>query len=144
MRTKTDKIFDNTFGEAAHEFEANIVFKLDGAFEEKNDMDTIHYYNMLFNDIDVLIKNSEYNKFNEKDENGEYMNLNKSYMNNLFEFILNNIKGHRILDVWFILTNYFAINPNKLYTSLANRYKSKLLSENVKYKKDNEILEKLY
>ncbi len=128
-RKKLDKIFDNTYEEK--EFDSsNMTFKPDPAFSESGDPETEIHYNILFDEINALIQDSEFKKYNELDINGKTLKLNKVQINELYRYIITNISvGYRKMEIFSVLSEYFDIYPNKFYASLSNVYKNELLQE---------------
>ena len=95
---------------------------------------------LLYEEIDSLIKNSEYAQLNVLDEYNKVKKLNKLQINRVYTFIIVNINTtHRKMDVFSILSDYFDIYPYKFYSSLSNKYKNELIME---LDKSTNILEK--
>jgi len=126
-KRRVDKIFDNTY--ETKEIENSLLkFKIESSFGISKDLDEEVHLNLLFNDIDVLILESDYNKFNIKNDKGKIIKLNKAQINQVYGFILNHMKNkYRRIEIWSMLAEYFDICPTKFFNSLSNNHKHELL-----------------
>ena len=132
-RTKTDKIFDNSFEDGSG-FEENAgkpSFNIASGFGTKFDSpeEEIHY-NMLFDEVDKLIRASKYQKLNEIKEDGKIPKLNKIQINEIYSLVVTKI-GHKFnkIEIFSTVSDYFDIFPTKFYNSLSNKYKETLIME---------------
>ena len=132
-RTKTDKIFDNTF-EQNEGFEENgqkPTFTISSQYGKKFDSpeEEIHH-NMLFDEVDKLIRESKYQKLNEIKEDGKIAKLNKIQINEIYSLVVTKI-GHKFnrIEIFSTVSDYFDIFPTKFYNSLSNKYKEDLIME---------------
>jgi len=128
-RTKQDKIFDNKFNESAPEYDSTMSFKP----SDRSDIDLedqVHY-DMLFNDVDTIIRTSR--KFKHLvvlDSDGKVKKLTKIQMNEIYITVINNLKmQYRKMEVFDVLTDYFDVFPAKFYNALSNTFKDELLDE---------------
>lgn len=129
-RTKLDKIFDNKFNETSPTYEPFVNFKINN-IEDDVDLEDQMHYEMLFKDIDRIIKESE--KFKQLlilDDNGKARKLTKIQMNELYIHIINNLQvQYRRMEVFDVITDYFDIIPARFYNALSNVFKDELLKE---------------
>lgn len=129
-RTKLDKIFDNKFNETSPTYEPSVNFKINN-IEDDVDLEDQMHYEMLFKDIDRIIKESE--KFKQLlilDDNGKARKLTKIQMNELYIHIINNLQvQYRRMEVFDVITDYFDIIPARFYNALSNVFKDELLKE---------------
>lgn len=128
-RTKQDKIFDNKFNESSPEYDSNMSFKPSDKSEV--DLEDQVHYDMLFNDIDNIIRTSKKFKHLIKlDEDGKVQKLTKIQMNEIYIYVINKIAmQYRKMEVFDILTDYFDVFPAKFYNALSNTFKDELLDE---------------
>lgn len=129
-----DKIFNNTYGEYDLDQES-IKFNIAPQYENTVDADEQTHYDILFQEIDDLIKKSEYTHYNEVTKNGILKKLNKVQINKVYVYVLENIGGnYNRVDIFGVLSDYFDVLPNKFYNSLSNKFKDELITElDVKY-----------
>ena len=136
---KVDKIFDNNFGQVEYE-STTISFNVHPTYHTYTSHDDEMDNRLLYEEIDSLIKNSEYAQLNVLDEYNKVKKLNKLQINRVYTFIIVNINTtHRKMDVFSILSDYFDIYPYKFYSSLSNKYKNELIME---LDKSTNIIEK--
>ena len=124
-----DKIFNNTFGD--REFEGGTLsFNVDSLHESTLSTDDEVHLKILFDEIDALIKDSEFKDLNKLNEKGNVVKLNKVQINKVYNYItLNLSKRISRIEIWSILSDYFDIYPNKFYSSLSNSFKHELVLE---------------
>jgi hypothetical protein len=124
-----DKIFNNTYGEQELSGES-INFKVSPRYETDLDIDEKMHYDLLFQKVDELIKNSEFIHLNKVTENGIIKKLNKVQINKVFFYIIEHIgNDYTMVDLFSVVSDYFDIFPNKFYTSLSNKFKDELIKE---------------
>ena len=131
MRTKRDKIFDNTF-EDGGDFELNgsISFNLNPQYADNRDEEEKLESEQIRNKIHELITNSRFKKFNEVDEFQQITKLRKIDINEVYGFMYDELHSkYSIIDLFSELCDYFNINPTKFYSSLSNKYKEDLIQE---------------
>lgn len=131
MRTKRDKIFDNTF-EDGGDFELNgsISFNLNPQYADNRDEEEKLESEQIRNKIHELISNSRFKKFNEVDEFQQITKLRKIDINEVYGFMYDELHSkYSIIDLFSELCDYFNINPTKFYSSLSNKYKEDLIQE---------------
>jgi hypothetical protein len=127
---KVDKIFDNTFGESEYDGNFKSTFTVDNTFHDYEEAEEKIHYNLLFQKIHGIIKQSPYAALNEIKENGKISKLNKMQINQVYGFVLNSLPGNeRKIEIFSILSDYFDIHPSKFYSSLSNKYKNELIME---------------
>jgi hypothetical protein len=129
QRTKTDKIFDNKFNDTQPEYDTHISFKLEN--EVTGDLEDQVHYQMLFDDIDKIIRESKkFKHLINLDNEGKVQKLTKIQMNELYIYVINNLSmQYRKIEVFDIITDYFDIFPAKFYNALSNIFKDELLEE---------------
>ena len=129
-RTKTDKIFDNNFESTEFELNGNVTFTVSPQYlDDRPEEDKIEQ-EALRTDIHELISVSRFNHFNKIDEFGQTEKLKKGDINEVYEFIIDEINHkYNCIDVFSELSDYFNVNPNKFYSSLANSFKENLIEE---------------
>jgi hypothetical protein len=130
MRTKRDKIFDNTFEETHYEFDAAMSFEISPiAIDDRDEEDKIEA-GLIATKIHDLIQRSRFKVFNEIDEFQQTTKLKKLDINEVYEYISDEMRAkHSIVDVFSELCDYFNINPTKFYQSLGNKFKEELIEE---------------
>jgi len=129
-RTKTDKIFDNTFEETEFELNGNVTFTVSPQYSDDRPEEDKIEQEALRKDIHELITVSRFNEFNKIDEFGGAQKLKKTDINEVYEFIIDEVNHkYNCIDVFSELSDYFNINPNKFYSSLANSFKENLIEE---------------
>lgn len=130
MRTKRDKIFDNTFEETEFEFDPSLTFEVAPSFlDTRSEEDKIEA-NLIADEIHMLIIKSRFKHFNEIDEFQQSSKLRKIDINEIYEYIAGEMKAkHSLVDVFSELSDYFNINPTRFYQSLGNKFKEELIEE---------------
>jgi hypothetical protein len=127
MRTKRDKIFDNKFEESEYETQS-INFKVESTYETDEGIDDSIHSAILFEKIEVLIKNSKYSDFATYSEANDEK-LSKSGINEIYLYISQNIKGYSKTEIFSTLSDFLDVAPNKFYNSLSNAAKEELILE---------------
>lgn len=127
-RRKIDKIFNNTHEENDYSGQ-NIKFTIESGYETLSDPESQIHYKILFEEIHNLIENSEFKVFNEIDEKGNAIKLNKVQINQVYNYVISNTARNHKIEVWSMLSEYFDIYPNKFYSSLSNVFKHDLVME---------------
>lgn len=130
MRTKRDKIFDNTFEETEYELDNSISFNIaPRAIDNRPEEDKIEA-DLISREIHELIQSSRFKVFNEIDEFQQTTKLKKLDINEVYEYISDEMRAkHSLVDVFSELCDYFNINPTKFYQSLGNKFKEELIEE---------------
>jgi hypothetical protein len=127
-RTKTDKIFDNTFESTEFELNANVTFTVSPQHSDDRPEEDKIMQMALQKEIHELIVASRFNDFNVLDEFADSRKLKKADINDVYEFIEDELAAkYSIIDIFSELSDYFNINPNKFYSSLANAFKEDLI-----------------
>ena len=134
-RTKTDKIFDNKFeqNDGYDENGGKPTFTIASDFSSGVSHDSpeeeIHY-NMLFDEVDSLIRSSKYQKYNEIKKDGKVSTLNKIQINEIYSHVVIHL-GNKFnkIEIFSTVSDYFDIFPTKFYNSLSNKYKESLIME---------------
>ena len=130
MRTKRDKIFDNTFEESEIEFDPHMSFQISPRISDDRPEEDKIETSLIADEIHLLIENSQFKKFNKIDEFQQTVKLKKIDINNVYEFISREMRQtHSIVDIYSELCNYFNVNPTKFYQSLGNKFKEELIEE---------------
>lgn len=127
-RNKTDKIFDNTFDESGYEGQST-KFKISTSYVDSEDAEGYLYDDILVKRVDELIRDSEYSKFNKLTKDGKPIKLTKFQMNEIYTYMIKNIKDFNKVDIFSIITDYFDIQSTKFYNSLSNSHKEDLIIE---------------
>lgn len=127
-RTKTDKIFDNTFEETEFELNTNVSFNLSPRVADNRDEEDKIMQISLQTAIHDLIESSRFKEFNKLDEFADSRKLKKADINEVYDYIEGELsREYSIIDIFSELSDYFNINPNKFYSSLANGFKEELI-----------------
>jgi len=130
MRTKRDKIFDNTFEDSEFEFDPTMSFALaPRAVDNRSEEDKIEAA-QLADTIHTLIMNSPFKRFNKIDEFQQTVKLNKIDINEVYDFISGETKeDFSVVDIFSEMCDYFNVNPTRFYQSLSNKFKEELIEE---------------
>lgn len=129
-RTKRDKIFDNTFEETEFEMDSSISFEVSPRIADHRSEEEKIENTLIATEIHELIESSRFKKFNEIDEFQQTIKLKKLDINEVYEFISDEMrKTHSMVDVFSELCDYFNVNPTKFYQSLGNKFKEELIEE---------------
>lgn len=130
MRHKRDKIFDNTFEEQGFELDSSISFQLAPQFTDTRSEEEKIESAAIRDKIHELITNSRFKVFNHIDEFQQVQKLKKMDINEIYEFISDEMDAnYSLIDLFSELCDYFNINPTKFYSSLSNKFKEDLISE---------------
>ena len=122
-----DKIFQNTYDEIELDT-YSISFKVDPSYETESYEYTIDE-KIIYRKIEEVLKNSIYEKILFADENQKYKKLSKIEINQLYQFIIIKLSSEPKIEIFSVLSSFFDINPNKLYESLSNTFKTGLILE---------------
>ena len=128
MRTKMDKIFDNSFEDAEYG-NKSIKFSIAAAYTDNKDEESRMYSEMLISKIDSLIRGSEFAELNELDGDGKAKPLSKSQISKIYSYIAKNINDHSRIDIFAAVSDYFDIQGGKFYNCLSNAHKEELIME---------------
>lgn len=129
-RNKRDKIFDNTFEETEFELDTSISFEISPMVADNRSEEEKIENALIANEIHSLIESSRFKKFNEIDEFQQTIKLKKLDINEVYEFISDELRdSHSMVDVFSELCDYFNLNPTKFYQSLGNKFKEELIEE---------------
>ena len=130
MRTKRDKIFDNTFEESEFEYDASMTFALSPRVVDNRSEEEKLEADQIATEIHQLISSSRFKKFNEIDEFQQTVKLKKIDINEIYEYISDEMRTtHSLVDVFSELCDYFNVNPTRFYQSLGNKFKEVLIEE---------------
>jgi len=130
MRTKRDKIFDNTFEETEYEHDTSMSFELSPRVVDNRSEEEKLESGLIAKEIHDLISNSRYKKFNVIDEFQQTVKLKKLDINDVYEFISDETRAsYSMVDVFSELCDYFNINPTRFYQSLGNKFKEELIEQ---------------
>lgn len=127
---KRDKIFDNTFEDQDFQLDSSISFQISPQYSDTSDEEDKIQLEMVRRDIHSIISNSRFKSFNELSDLAESKKLKKLDINEVYEFVLNelNLKYSQI-ELFAETADYFNINPTKFYSSLGNKFKEDLIQE---------------
>jgi hypothetical protein len=118
MRTKRDKIFDNTFEDGEFELDATLKFEVAPSYMDNRDEEDKIESGIIRDKIHELILASRFNQFNNIDEFQQTIKLKK----------IDEMRSkHSIIEIYSELCDYFNINPTKFYASLGNKFKEELI-----------------
>jgi hypothetical protein len=127
---KNDKIFNNNFDSPDFELNGTIKFDLDPSVKQVEDQEERIHYDMIARRIHELIGLSRFKVFNEIDEFQQTIKLKKLDINEVYEYVSDEMKTkHSLVDVFSELSDYFNINPTRFYQSLGNKFKEELIEE---------------
>lgn len=127
-RTKTDKIFDNTFESTEFELNTNVSFTVSPQYSDDRPEEDKIMQQALQEAIHDLIIKSRFNDFNLLDEFSDSRKLKKADINEVYDYIEGELSTkYSIIDIFSELSDYFNINPNKFYSSLSNSFKEELI-----------------
>lgn len=125
-----DKIFENNFDSPEFEMDPNFSFDVDPTWADSRDEEEKIHYELIANEIHILVTNSRFKIFNHIDEHGRNIKLKKLDINEVYGYIIDDLKKkYSRIDVFSEMCNYFDINPAKFYNSLSNIYKEDLIEE---------------
>ena len=128
MRTKRDKIFDNTFEDSEIEPIVSISFEMAPSHLDSRDEEDKIETVIIRDTIHELILASRFKQFNVIDEFQQIIKLKKIEINEVYEYISGEMKSkHSIIEIYSELCDYFNINPTKFYASLGNKFKEDLI-----------------
>jgi len=127
-RTKTDKIFDNSFESAEFELNTNVSFTVSPQYsDDRPEEDKIMQQALQIAIHDLIVK-SRFNDFNMLDEFSDSRKLKKADIYEVYDYIEGELATkYSIIDIFSELSDYFNINPNKFYSSLSNSFKEELI-----------------
>lgn len=129
-RTKTDKIFDNNFENTEFELNGNVTFTVSPQYSDDRPEEDKIEQEALRKDIHELIEASRFKSFNKLDEFAQTEKLKKGDINDVYEYIIDELgRKYNCIDIFSELSDYFNVNPNKFYSSLANSFKEQLIEE---------------
>lgn len=130
MRTKRDKIFDNTFEETEFEYDNSMTFALSPRVVDNRSEEEKLEADQIADEIHNLVTNSRFKKFNEIDKFQQTVKLKKIDINEVYEYISDEMRAtHSLVDVFSELCDYFNVNPTRFYQSLGNKFKEELIEE---------------
>jgi hypothetical protein len=123
-----DKIFDNQFEQTELDTSEK-TFQVDSSVLEKTLDEKIDEQMISGKIKSLLLDNERYNRFNVKNEEGNFPKINKSDINEIYRYILDSIPGVPIIEAFSVITSIYDISPEKFYESLSNTFKTDLISE---------------
>mgnify|MGYP001102944861 FL=1 len=128
MRTKRDKIFDNTFEDGEFELDSTLKFEVAPSYMDNRDEEDKIESGIVRDTIHNLIIVSRFKVFNNIDEFQQTIKLKKIEINEVYEYISDEMRSnHSIIEIYSELCDYFNINPTKFYASLGNKFKEELI-----------------
>jgi hypothetical protein len=130
MRQKTDKIFDNNFESPDFELDSSISFDISPQWvDDRPEDEKIHTEN-LRREIHALIEESRFKHFNEIDEFGDSKKLRKIDINQIYEFIEDELaNSYSRIEIFAETADYFNVHSTKFYNALSNIFKERLIEE---------------
>ena len=128
MRTKRDKIFDNTFEDSDFELDPTLSFEVAPSYVDNRPEEEKIESGIIRDKIHELITSSRFKKFNAIDDFQQTIKLKKIEINEVYEYITDEMRAnHSIIEIYSELCDYFNINPTKFYSSLGNKFKEELI-----------------
>ena len=128
MRTKRDKIFDNTFDDSDFELDPTLSFEVAPSYVDNRPEEEKIESGIIRDKIHELIASSRFKKFNVIDDFQQTIKLKKIEINEVYEYITDEMRSkHSIIEIYSELCDYFNINPTKFYSSLGNKFKEELI-----------------
>lgn len=128
MRTKRDKIFDNTFEDGEFDMDAALTFEVAPSYLDNRDEEDKIELAIVRDSIHELILASRFKQFNTIDDFQQTVKLKKIEINEVYEYISDEMRSnHSIIEIYSELCDYFNINPTKFYASLGNKFKEELI-----------------
>jgi hypothetical protein len=128
MRTKRDKIFDNTFEDVEFELDSTLTFEVAPSYLDNRDEEDKIESSIIRDTIHKLIITSRFKQFNVIDEFQQTVKLKKIEINEVYDYISDEMRSdHSIIEIYSELCDYFNINPTKFYASLGNKFKEELI-----------------
>lgn len=132
MRTKRDKIFDNTFNEQEFDSSQKVNFSLDPRWSDDRDEEDKIQEQIIREMIHSLISDSKFKNFNHSEE--EEPNLQNKFkkieVNEIWQFIMEKMSNRfSIVDLFSETCGYFDIHPSKFYSMLSSKFKEDLIEE---------------
>jgi predicted house-cleaning noncanonical NTP pyrophosphatase (MazG superfamily) len=128
MRTKRDKIFDNTFEDGEFDMDAALTFEVAPSYLDNRDEEDKIESAIVRDSIHELILASRFKQFNTIDDFQQTVKLKKIEINEVYEYISDEMRSnHSIIEIYSELCDYFNINPTKFYASLGNKFKEELI-----------------
>jgi hypothetical protein len=130
MRNKTDKIFDNNFEAGEFELNGDISFNINSQYiDDRPEDEKIHTEN-LRRYMHTLIEESRFKHFNEIDEFGESKKLRKIDINQIYEYLEDELSSrYSRIEIFAETADYFNVHSTKFYNSLSNVFKERLIEE---------------
>ncbi len=130
MRQKTDKIFDNNFESPDFELDSSISFEISPQWvDDRPEDEKIHTEN-LRREIHTLIEESRFKHFNEIDEFGDSKKLRKIDINQIYEFLEDELSmNYSRIEIFAETADYFNVHSTKFYNALSNIFKERLIEE---------------
>lgn len=130
MREKTDKIFDNNFESGDFELNGDISFNINSQYiDDRPEDEKIHTEN-LRKYMHLLIEESRFRHFNEIDEFGDSKKLRKIDINQIYEFLEDELSSrYSRIEIFAETADYFNVHSTKFYNSLSNVFKERLIEE---------------
>lgn len=127
---RRDKIFDNTFEDYDFQLDSSMSFQISPQYSDNLDEEEKIQLEMVRRDIHALIIGSRFKTFNELGELAESKKLKKIDINEVYEFIVDELNSkYSQIELFSETADYFNINPTKFYASLGNKFKEDLIQE---------------
>lgn len=127
---KEDKIFNNSFENTDFELNSSISFEVSKQFSDDRSEDEKIELEMIRRDIHSTIVNSRFKHFNDLDDMHDTKKLKKLDINEIYEFIVDELaKKYSLIELFSETCDYFNVHPTKFYSSLGNKFKEDLIQE---------------
>jgi hypothetical protein len=125
---KKDKIFENDFESSEFELPST-KFTVEHSYREKSLEEKIDESFVKVSVEHILQTNEKFRKYSTPNEDGEYPKINKSEINEVYSYIVNELPKLPKIEIFSILTEFYDISSEKFYESLSNTFKTQLIIE---------------
>ena len=122
-----DKIFNNNY--ELTEFDGGPINFTPANGYESNLREEDIEYRMIYEVVAAYLQESEFEKYNQPDVDGNFKKLNKMQINEVYSYVIAEFGGFPKVQLFSIVQDYFDINSNKFYDSLSNTFKKELIEE---------------
>jgi hypothetical protein len=125
---KKDKIFQNDFESSEFELPST-KFTVEGSYREKSLEEKIDE-NFVKVSVEFILQTHEkFKKYSTPNEEGEYPKVNKSEINEVYSYIINELPKLPKIEIFSTLSEFYDISSEKFYESLSNTFKTQLIIE---------------
>lgn len=125
---KKDKIFQNDYESSEFELPST-KFTVEDSYREKSLDEKIDEEFVKKSVQNIVQNHPKFKKFTLPDEKGEYVKVNKSEINEVYSYVINELPSLPKIEIFSVLTDFYDITPEKFYESLSNTFKTQLIIE---------------